>query len=101
MASDFDKERKSKMKNALTFVKGAKKALDSKQIERQKNIKRQENNLQKKYQFIARSVKNYWQKIDKITKYNYNNQLEREKLALQQNRLIAFINKLEKIYSKI
>ncbi|MCQ2817534.1 MAG: SNF2-related protein [archaeon] len=101
MASDFDKERKSKMKNALTFVKGAKKALDSKQIERQKNIRRQENNLQKKYQFIARSVKNYWQKIDKITKYNYNNQLEREKLALQQNRLIAFINKLEKISSKV
>ena len=101
MQSDFEKERKNKKKLGLTLSKSSKKYLETKHIEELKNIKRQKQNLQKKYNNISRSVKNYWQKIEKLTHYNYNIQLNNEKLIQQQNRLIGFISRLEKISAKV
>ena len=101
MQSDFEKERKNKKKLGLTLTKSSKKYLETKHIEKLKNLKRQEQNLQKKYLNISRSVKNYWQKIEKLTHYNYNIQLSNEKLVQQQNRLIGFIGRLEKISAKV
>ena len=100
MQSDFEKERRNKKKLALAFVKYTKKSIETKHIEQIKNVKRQEANLQKKYLLISRTVKNYWQKIEKLTKYNYNKQLNNEKIVQQQNRLIGFISRLEKISGK-
>ena len=101
MQADFEKERRQKKKTALNLVKFVKKAIETKQVEMVKNIKKQEANLQKKYMLISRNVKNYWQKIEKITKYNYNTQLNGEKIVQQQIRLMTFINKLGKISSKV
>ena len=101
MQSDFEKERRNKKKLALAFVKYTKKSIETKHIEQIKNVKRQEANLQKKYLLISRTVKNYWQKIEKLTKYNYNKQLNNEKIVQQQNRLIGFISRLEKISGKV
>ena len=72
MQSDFEKERKNKKKLGLTLTKSSKKYLETKHIEKLKNLKRQEQNLQKKYLNISRSVKKYWKKIEKLTHYNYN-----------------------------
>ena len=101
MQSDFEKERKNKKKLGSTLTKAAKKYLETKHIEKEKNRKKQEHNLQKKYVNISRSVKNYWQKIEKLTNYNYNIQLNNEKLLQQQNRLMGFIGRLEKISAKV
>ena len=57
--------------------------------------------LQKRYINLSRAVKTYWQKIDKITNFNYNTQYNKEKIVQQQNRLISFISKLEKISGKV
>jgi E1A-binding protein p400 len=46
-------------------------------------------------------VKNYWNKIEKVCQYNYNTQLNNEKLIVQKNRLMNFINKLQKISEKV
>ena len=101
MQGDFEKERKHKRKLGLNFVKQIKKHLNSKQTEEIKNIKRQEQNMQRRYLNLSRAVKTYWQKIDKITNYNYNTQYNKEKIIQQQNRLISFISKLEKISGKV
>jgi SNF2 family DNA or RNA helicase len=101
MQGDFEKERKAKRKLGLNFTKQVKKYLNSKQTEELKNIKRQEQNLQRRYVNLSRAVKTYWQKIDKITNFNYNTQYNKEKIIQQQNRLISFIGKLEKISGKV
>ena len=101
MQDDFEKERKNKRKLGLNFVKQIKKHLNSKQTEAIKNIKRQEQNMQRRYLNLSRAVKTYWQKIDKITNYNYNTQYNKEKIIQQQNRLMSFISKLEKISGKV
>ena len=101
MSGDFELERKNKRKTGLNFAKNAKKYLNSKHIEEIKNIKRQEQNMQKRYLNLSRAVKTYWQKIDKITNYNYTTQYNKEKIIQQQNRLISFIGKLEKISGKV
>ena len=101
MQVDFERERKNKRKLGLNFVKQIKKHLNSKQTEELKNIKRQEQNMQRRYLNLSRAVKTYWQKIDKITNYNYNIQYNKEKIIQQQNRLISFISKLEKISGKV
>jgi SNF2 family DNA or RNA helicase len=101
MHGDFEKERRAKRKLGLNLTKQIKKYLNSKQTEEIKNIKRQEQNLQKRYVNLSRAVKTYWQKIDKITNFNYNTQYNKEKIVQQQNRLISFISKLEKISGKV
>ena len=101
MQGDFEKERRAKRKLGLNITKQIKKYLNSKQTEELKNIKRQEQNLQKRYINLSRAVKTYWQKIDKITNFNYNTQYNKEKIIQQQNRLISFISKLEKISGKV
>ena len=101
MAGDFEIERRKKRKLGLNYVKAAKKHINSKQTEELKNIKRQEQNMQKRYLNLSRAVKNYWIKIDKITNYNYNTQYNKEKIIQQQNRLMNFIAKLEKISGKV
>ena len=101
LEGDFEKERKAKRKLGLNFTKQVRKHLNSKQTEELKNIKRQEQNLQKRYVNLARGVRIYWQKIDKITNFNYNNQYNKEKIVQQQNRLINFIKYLEKISGKV
>ena len=101
MQDDFEKERKNKRKLGLNIVKQIRKHLNSKQSEAIKNIKRQEQNMQRRYLNLSRAVKTYWQKIDKITNYNYNTQYNKEKIIQQQNRLMSFISKLEKISGKV
>ena len=101
LQGDFEKERRSKRKLGLNITKQIKKYLNSKQTEELKNIKKQEQNLIKRYMYLSRGVKIYWQKIDKITNFNYNTQYNKEKIVQQQNRLISFISKLEKISGKV
>ena len=101
MQDDFEKERKNKRKLGLNIVKQIRKHLNSKQSEAIKNIKRQEQNMQRRYLNLSRAVKTYWQKIDKITNFNYNTQYNKEKIIQQQNRLMSFISKLEKISGKV
>ena len=101
MQDDFEKERKNKRKLGLNYAKQARKHLNSKQTEAIKNIKRQEQNMQRRYLNLSRAVKTYWQKIDKITNYNYNTQYNKERIIQQQNRLMSFISKLEKISGKV
>ena len=101
MEGDFETERRKKRKLGINYAKAAKKHINSKQTEELKNIKRQEQNMQKRYLNLSRAVKNYWIKIDKITNYNYNTQYNKEKIIQQQNRLMNFIAKLEKISGKV
>ena len=101
LQGDFEKERRAKRKLGLNITKQIKKYLNSKQTEEIKNIKRQEQNLIKRFTNLSRAVKIYWQKIDKITNFNYNTQYNKEKIIQQQNRLISFISKLEKISGKV
>ena len=101
LQGDFEKERRAKRKLGLNLTKQIKKYLNSKQTEELKNIKRQEQNLIKRFSNLSRAVKIYWQKIDKITNFNYNTQYNKEKIIQQQNRLISFIGKLEKISGKV
>ena len=101
MQGDFEKERRAKKKLGYNITKQIKKYLSSKQTEELKNIRRQELNLQKRYMNLSRAVKTYWQKIDKITNFNYNTQYNKEKIIQQQNRLINFISQLEKISGKV
>jgi SNF2 family DNA or RNA helicase len=90
-----------KKKSAGDFVKLCKKSLETRHIEAEKAVRRQEQDLRKKSLLIGRSVNNYWRKIEKITKHNYNLLLQENRILQQQNRLLAFINKLQKISSKV
>ena len=101
MHNDFERERKAKRKLGHIIVKQIKKNFSTKKLDEIKNIKRQEQNMQKRYLNLSRAVKTYWQKIDKITNFNYNTQYNKEKIIQQQNRLISFISKLEKISGKV
>jgi SNF2 family DNA or RNA helicase len=101
MYNDFEKERKLKKKSAGDMVRFCKKSLETRHIEVEKAIKKQEMDLRKKSQLIGRSVNNYWRKIEKITKHDYNLLLQQNKILQQQNRLLAFINKLQKISSRV
>jgi hypothetical protein len=101
MQSDFEKERKNKKKQGVLFTKICKKFLESKNLEKIKIQKKFEENLKKKYINISRMVKNYWNKIEKVCQFNYNTQLNNEKLIVQKNRLMNFINKLQKISEKV
>lgn len=101
MSNDFDRERKMKRKFAADMAKGSKKYLDTRHLEVEKNIKRQELDLKKRTINMARSVNNYWKKIEKLTKHNYNLMLQENKLIQQQTRLLNFITKLQKISSRV
>lgn len=101
MQGDFDRERKMKKKFAFDMAKAAKKSLDGRHLEVEKNIKRQEQDLKRRTLLIARSVNNYWKKIEKLTKHKYNILLQDNKMIQQQNRLLNFINKLQKISSRV
>ncbi len=101
MSNDFDREKKMKKKFASDMAKGSKKHLDNRHLDVEKNIKRQEQDLKRRNLNMARSVNNYWKKIEKLTKYNYNIMLQENKLIQQQSRLLNFINKLQKISSRV
>ena len=101
MQNDFEKERKMKKKSAGDFAKLAKKTNETKHIEIQKHHKRQEIELKRKMQLISRSISHYWRKIEKLTKYNYSLMLNENKMQQQQNRLMGFINKLQKISGRV
>jgi len=101
MSNDFDRERKMKRKFASDMAKGTKKHLDTRHLEVEKNIKRQEQDLKRRNLMMARSVNNYWKKIEKLTKHNYNLMLQENKLIQQQTRLLSFITKLQKISSRV
>ena len=75
--------------------------MSRRKLDETKNIKKQEQAMQKRYLNLSRTVKTYWQKIDKITNFKYNTQYNKEKIIQQQNRLISFISKLEKISGKV
>jgi len=83
------------------MAKGTKKHLDTRHLEVDKNIKRQEQDLKRRTLMIARSVNNYWKKIEKLTKHKYNLLLQENKLIQQQTRLVNFITKLQKICSRV
>ena len=101
LQGDFEKERKIKKKNALDFIKNIKKRFNNLHIERQKQDKREKQELIKKSNIISRQVGVYWKKIEKITKYEYNLQLKEEQEVIKSNRLLNFINRLQKISSKV
>jgi SNF2 family DNA or RNA helicase len=101
LANDFERERKTKRKFAVDMAKGTKKHLDTRHLEVDKNIKRQEQDLKRRTLMIARSVNNYWKKIEKLTKHKYNLLLQENKLIQQQTRLVNFITKLQKISSRV
>lgn len=101
MQSDFEKERRIKKKNAADFIKYIKKSLANKHIEQQKQAKREKQELVKKANAISRQIGIYWKKIEKLTKYDYSVQLKEDQETIKQNRLLGFINKLQKISSKV
>ena len=101
MQNDFEKERKLKRKFAVDMSKACKKNFDTKHIETEKVIKRREQDLIKKSCLIGRMVSNYWRKIEKLSKHQYNITLQENKVAHQQSRLLNFINKLQKISSRV
>jgi SNF2 family DNA or RNA helicase len=101
MHNDFEKERKLKKKFAMDMAKLCKKSLETRHLEVEKNIKRQEQDLKRKSLLISRSVNNYWKKIEKIAKHDYNIQLQENKVLQQQTRLLNFINKLQKISTRV
>jgi SNF2 family DNA or RNA helicase len=83
------------------MAKFCKKHLETRHIEIEKAIKRQEADLKKKSLMMGRNINNYWRKIEKITKHNYGELLQKNKIQQQQNRLLGFINKLQKISSRV
>jgi SNF2 family DNA or RNA helicase len=101
MYNDFEKERKTKKKSAGDMAKFCKKSLETRHIEIERAVKRQELELRKKSLLIGRSVNNYWRKIEKIAKHHYGQRLQENKMLQQQNRLLAFINRLQKISSRV
>ena len=101
LQSDFDRERKMKKKFMSDMAKLCKKNLETRHIEVEKHVKRQEQDLKRRTIMIARSVNNYWRKIEKLTKHKYNIILQENKLIQQKNRLLNFINKLQKISSRV
>lgn len=101
LSSDFERERKMKKKFAHDMVKAAKKSIETRHLEVEKKIKREEQELKKRVTLMARSVNNYWKKIEKLTKHNYNVLLQENKSIQQHNRLLNFINKLQKISTRV
>ena len=101
LSGDFDRERKMKRKFAFDMAKASKKSIESRHLEVDKIIKRQEQDLKKRTLLMSRSVNNYWKKIEKLTKHNYNILLQENKSIQQHNRLLNFINKLQKISSRV
>lgn len=101
MHNDFDKERKLKKKFGHDMSKACKKYWDTKHLENEKTIKKREQELVKKSNLMARMVNNYWRKIEKVSKYQYGIKLQQDKIKHQENRLLSFINKLQKISSKV
>ncbi len=101
MQNDFEKERKLKKKKAAEMSKFAKKSLDTRHLEVEKRAKKQEMDLKKQSVMIARSVNHYWKKIEKLTRHHYLALLQENKMTIQQNRLLGFINKLQKISGRV
>jgi hypothetical protein len=101
MSNDFEKERRSKKKVCFDLVKSCKKNLDTRHLEKEKINKKIEQDLKKKNLLISRLVNNYWKKIEKLSKYQYSTQLQQTKIQQQQTRLLNFINKLQKISTKV
>lgn len=98
---DFEKERKLKKRNALDYTKFIKKHIANKHIELAKQKKKEKLDLVKKANNISKQVSMYWKKIEKIVKYEYSIQLKEEQMHIKQNRLIGFINKLQKISARV
>jgi len=101
MHNDFEKERKMKKKFANDMSKNCKKYFETKHIENEKTIRKRELDLIKKSNLLGRMVTNYWRKIEKVSKHQYGITLQENKIQHQQNRLLNFINKLQKISSKV
>jgi SNF2 family DNA or RNA helicase len=101
LSGDFERERKMKKKFAFDMAKASKKNIETRHLEVDKIIKRQEQDLKKRTLLMSRSVNNYWKKIEKLTKHNYNILLQENKSIQQHNRLLNFINKLQKISSRV
>ena len=101
MSNDFEKERKLKKKVSFDMSKSCKKNLDTRHLEKEKITKKIEQDLRKKNLCMSRLVHNYWKKIEKLSKHQYNTQLQQTKIQQQQIRLLNFINKLQKISTKV
>jgi len=101
MHKDFEKERKMKKKFGYDMSKYCKKYFETKHIENEKTIKKKEQELIKRSNLLGRMVTNYWRKIEKVSKHQYGITLQENKIQHQQNRLLNFINKLQKISSKV
>ena len=101
MQNDFDKERKLKRKKAAEMCKFTKRAQETKHLEVEKKAKRMEQETRKLCQMMSKNISTYWKKIEKLTKYHYNVILQENKITQQQNRLLSFINKLQKISTRV
>ena len=101
MHNDFEKERKTKKKYGHDMSKMCKKYFFTRDIENEKAVRKREQDLIKKSSLIGRMVTNYWRKIEKVSKHQYGITLQENKIQHQQNRLLSFINKLQKISSKV
>lgn len=101
MQSDFEKERKHKKKAAIDIIKFIKKNINNKHIEKQKQIKREKIELLKKANLISKQVGFYWKKIEKLAKYEYSVALKEDQEEIKRNKLVNFINSLQKISTKV
>lgn len=101
MASDFEKEKRIKKRNALDYIKYIKKHQANKHIEELKSKKRLIVELKKRANNIAKTVNIYWKKIGKINKYEYEQKFKQEQALIKQQKLVNFINKLQRVSGKV
>ena len=89
MNTDFERERKLKKKKATDMSKFCKKSLETRHLDVEKKIRRQEGEIKKLSQTMSKAVSHYWKKIDKLTKHHYGVLLHENKMMQQQNRLLG------------
>ena len=91
MANDFARERKWKRMLARKAGRAVQKHFSKKQSEAQRQIKEVQKNAAK----LAKKIKSWWQKIEKIVLHKIQEKVEQQKKQVQERHLDFLANKLK------
>ena len=101
LANDFKQERKWKMALAKKVSKQVMKYHQMLETREQRKRKEEENQIRKVASGIAREVKRFWQKIEKVVMFKHQTKLDEKKKEVLDKHLDFLVGQTERYFEMI
>lgn len=101
LANDFKQERKWKMALAKKVSKQVMRYHQMQETREQRKLKEEEQHIRKVASGIAREVKKFWQKIEKVVQFKQQTKIDEKKKEVMDKHLDFLVGQTEKYFEMI